>query len=404
MPPPFIMRLMEKKHEKFAFSDSEKQYMTQSYSKNDVRRMNNMLHDMQPNREPRRLRVLSSNLPLDVKSDMFRQLVDNETPKYEEWVERALKLPLEKFCERPCVSDSEFIRQARQCMDSTITGHLEAKHEVLRMICSWLNGGGKNGFAIGLEGRPGVGKTTFVRHALSESMQRPFCFICLGGASDAGGLLGHSYTYEGAVPGRLAECVSRCGVMDPIIYFDELDKISTSGKGDELVHALIHLTDPVQNDRIRDRYLHGIDLDLSRAVLVFSYNDASRVNPILLDRIKRIQLSSPTIDERLEICTKHIVPRILRQVSSADDLPMQVPREVVDYIIASNKDEGGMRSIEKKLNHVLSSYFLVRTYGSGEVLGLDPGTPLRLDVAFASSVLGSDDVWSTSHSHLAMYS
>lgn len=405
-PPPFIVRLGgSRSDDKTDFSDEEKRYM-QKLSSEENERLKKMIVDIRPNKEPRRLRVLRSNLPLPVKADIFRQLAETESAKYEDWVENALKLPLGKFTPRPDEGKhAEFIREARERMDAEITGHVDAKHEVLRLICSWLNNGGSTGFALGLEGEPGVGKTTFVKRALSSCMNRPFCFISLGGASDASGMLGHSYTYEGAVPGRLAECLTRCGVMDPIIFFDELDKISHTGKGEELVHALIHLTDPVQNDHIRDRYLHGIDLDLSRAVLVFSYNDPSRVNPILLDRIKRIRMNAPTSSQRFQICAQHLVPRIVTNTNPLSD--MRIPDDVIEFVIENNAGESGMRSIEKDLSHIISSYSLVKTYGSSDVLGLshEAGTEVRLDVPFARSVLLSLDVdRKASTSHLLMYS
>ena len=397
MPPPFIMRIVKNNMDsKVQFTTEEQQYM-QRFGKPERARMDELLQRMKPSTEPRRIRVLRSKLPIHVKADIFRQLADNETVKYEEWVEHALRLPYGKYTPPPKTKHPEFIQKARAKMDEEITGHDDAKHEVLRLICSWLNNGASSGFAIGLEGEPGVGKTSFVKRALSQCMGRPFCFIGLGGASDASGLLGHGYTYEGAIPGRLAECLTTSKVMDPIIYFDELDKISATGKGDELVHALIHLTDPIQNEHIRDRYLHGINLDLSRAVLVFSYNDASRVNPVLLDRIKRIRLNRPTNAQRMQICKNHLIPRALLNFPDSN---LTLSTEVIDYIVHKNERESGMRGIEKDIAHIIASYCLVQMYGSTEVLGLSLGMG-SLDLAFASSVLRHVDQCSTSH--LLMY-
>ena len=384
---------------KHSFTNAEREYIQDKCNKRERNKLEDMLVQMNPTNEPRRIRVLRSNLPMNVKADIFRSLADNDTPKYEEWVDHALRLPIGKYTKRPSIDDLEFIRRAEDKMNDEITGHDEAKQEVLRLICSWLTDGGSTGFAIGLEGEPGVGKTSFVKRALSAGMQRPFCFISLGGASDASGLLGHSYTYEGAVPGRLTECLTSSGVMDPIIFFDELDKISTTGKGEELVHALIHLTDPTQNSHIRDRYLHGLNLDISRAVLIFSYNDPSRVNPVLLDRIKRIQLKSPSHESRIEICKNHLIPRAMGGAVGT------LPRDVIDYIIEKNSLEAGMRGIEKDISHVVSSFALIKMYGSAAVLGLSRDTD-EIDLPFASAVLAPRDVLHDrmSTSHLLMYS
>ena len=402
-PPPFVLRLIKQNNSKTHFTKEEQDYMKQ-YGKKECRRLTDMIQNMTPLEEPRRLRVLRSNLPDHIKTDIFRQLADNETPKFEEWVERALRLPLNTFTPTPKRQQHrEIIRKAISIMDAEITGHEVAKHEVLRLICTWLNTGASTGFAIGLEGSPGVGKTSFAKRALARSMDRPFCFISLGGASDASCLLGHSYTYEGAVPGRLTESIVASERMDPVIFFDELDKISTSPKGEELVNALIHLTDPIQNEHIRDRYLHGIDLDFSRAVLVFSYNDPTRVNPVLLDRIKRIQLQTPKHDEKMTICRNHLIPRALSEFSG---LQLEFADNIVDFIVRKNAHEAGLRGIEKDIAHLVASYCLVKTYGSMEILGLAKKQEVDdfvLDIHFATAVLVPEAV-STTTSHLMMYS
>ena len=160
-----------------------------------------------------------------------------------------------------------------------------------------------------------VAATTFAKRALASAIGRPFVFIALGGASDAAFLTGHSYTYEGAIAGRLAESLRECKVSDPVIFIDELDKISKGSKGDEIANVLIHLTDREQNSHFRDKYFHGIDIDLSRAIFVFSFNSAKDVNPILLDRINVINMKTPSVEEKITICKKHLIPRAFRAAS-----------------------------------------------------------------------------------------
>ena len=395
-PPPLVMRILRGSDiSRSGFTAQEEAYL-QKYDKKEANRLRKLVASIAPIQEPRRLRVLRSNLPKLVKADIFRQLADNDTAKFEEWVERALKLPLEKMTPLPLEKPADLVARAHDVMEREITGHVEAKREVLCMLSNWINGGGGSGFAIGLEGEPGVGKTSFAKRALAKSMGRPFCFISLGGASDASGLLGHGFTYEGAVPGRLVECLTEARTMDPIIFFDELDKISTSSKGDELVHALIHLTDPVQNNHIRDRYFHGINMDISKAILVFSYNDPTRVHPVLLDRIRRIRMHSPSRQERIDICTNHLVPRAIA-LHPAHALHIAPP--LVEFIVDKNTHEAGMRGIEKDLSQVISSYCLASTLGSASVLGLSD--TVSLDLPFARGVLG--DAVVSAPKYLAMY-
>lgn len=384
MLPPLYVKMQAKKKDALTFTQEETDYMTKKLRSSEVLRMQKTLSSFLPSREPRRIQVLRSSLPRQVKYEIFRQLADNDSHKYHEWVDAALKLPIGIVSPRPAVEPAVFLKDALSKLDAQITGHAVAKQEVLRAICSWLQDGTGSGFAIGLEGEAGIGKTSFVKRGLSACVGRPFHFVSLGGASDASALLGHSYTYEGALPGRLAECLIRAKCCDPVIYFDELDKISTSAKGDELVHALIHLTDPIQKEHTRDRYFHGIDIDMSKAILVFSYNDPSKINPILLDRIKRIRMERPTTEERVEICEKHLVPRILGSICPT--LDVDLPREVVRFVVDRNSADAGMRSIEKDVAHIIGSYALVKMYGSASVLNLPPDRAKALDLAFAESL------------------
>ena len=370
----------------------------QRCDRHEAQSIRNMVADMEPLKEPRRLRVLRSQLPDAVKADVFRSLSQSDTPKFEAWVERALQLPLRNLTPRPKRGPAEVLERARCIMEDEIMGHVVAKREVLCLLSNWLSSNGHSGFALGLEGEPGVGKTSFAKRALAKSIGRPFCFISLGGSSDASGLLGHAYTYEGAVPGRLAECVTAAKTMDPIIFFDELDKISSCSKGEELVHALIHLTDPVQNSHIRDRYFHGIDMDFSRAILVFSYNDSARVHPVLLDRIRRIRLQSPDREGRVQIVNTHMLPRALSLYPSHH---IEVDPAVVSMVVDRNMNAPGMRGIEKDLDCVLSSYCLATTLGSAHVLGLNEGD-VRVDLAFATAVLGECRE-RKEHVHLSLY-
>ena len=391
-----------------AFTPDEENYISQQ-SRQERVKLHNMLttHASRDTSVPRRVRLLKSGLDTDLKISLFAKLANDMDPKFTNWVEQALKLPIGRYTPMPPrKTASAMLHTARRIMDAEITGHTPAKHEVLRILSNFVNGGGQAGFALGLEGPAGVGKTSFAKHALARGLNRPFCFISLGGASDASMLLGHSYTYEGAIPGKLTDCLTASKVMDPVFFFDELDKISTHPKGQELVHALIHLTDPVQNDHITDRYFQGINLDLSRAIFVFSYNDATRVNPILLDRIRRISMSSPSPTERLQICTKHIIPRALAK----SNCNVEIQDAVVNFIITRNKQDAGMRGVEKDIDLLVSSSALIETYGSTDILGVQTsarvpdrrsrGRGPLIDLAFASQLFPADDVQKP---HLAMY-
>ena len=108
------------------------------------------------------------------------------------------------------------------------------------------------GNVLAIQGPMGNGKTTLVKEGISKAIDRPFSFVALGGASDASFFYGHPYTYEGSHWGRIADILMTSKSMNPIIYFDELDKVSSTHKGDEIIHLLTHLTDPSQNNLFQD--------------------------------------------------------------------------------------------------------------------------------------------------------
>ena len=145
------------------------------------------------------------------------------------------------------------------------------------------------GNVFGIYGPPGIGKTTIIKDGLSKVLNRPFSFISLGGATDSSFLDGHSYTYEGSTWGKIVQILVDSKCMNPVIYFDELDKISDTPKGEEITGILTHLTDTTQNSQFHDKYFSEVSFDLSKCLFIFSYNDESKVNPILRDRMYRIQ-------------------------------------------------------------------------------------------------------------------
>ena len=302
---------------------------------------------------PRRFRVLNSELPN--QKEIFKRLDRCESPKYEQWDESALRIPLGNFSPPPVdISKpqlvSQYVENIRTIMDAEIYGQMNAKNEVMRMVCQWLKGEGK-AYSLALEGLPGIGKTTFAKSVLSKAFNRPFQFISLGGCSDSAFLTGHSYTYEGALHGRIVDAVISSGVMDPIIYFDELDKISKTAKGDEIVNTLIHLTDASQNNHYRDKYFHGINIDLSKAIFVFSYNNVKDVSPILLDRLNIVYMDPPTLDSKIKIAQLHLLPRIYTDCHMNVHFSESTLRDIVSRFT----QEAGVRNLERCLKRLVST-------------------------------------------------
>jgi len=314
--------------------------------------------------QPLRILVLKSNLPDNIKLMYFKEMELCETEKYVTRVRASINIPINIFAQTKKMRTKKFLDDALNRMEDCITGHCEAKREVLKLLCRWKHGSIGSMYGIGLEGKPGIGKTTFVNNAIKEATGLPMVFISLSGCTDATYLTGNIYTYEGSTYGRLVHGLIESKCSNPIIYFDELDKISNTEKGQEIVNTLISVIDPAQNSHIRDKYF-PFDVDFSKCMFIFSYNDPEKVSPILLDRIKRIQLETPTLCQKRIIVNKHIIPKYLSQFNSSYSLD----KEVIEKVLIKNSFEAGMRSTEKDIEHIISCAFLTKHYGSCSILG-----------------------------------
>jgi ATP-dependent Lon protease len=242
--------------------------------------------------------------------------------------------------------------------------------QILQMVGQWLSNPGAMGTAIAIKGPPGTGKTTLVKEGISKILGRDFAFIALGGTSDASFLEGHSYTYEGSTWGKIVSILQDCKCMNPVIYFDELDKISETPKGEEIAGILTHLTDTTQNNQFHDKYFCEVDFDLSKCLFIFSYNDESKVNPILKDRMYRIQTKGYENKEKLIIARKHLLPKIREQVNFKEE-DIIIPDTTLDYIISQNdfcKGEQGVRNLKRCLEIIHTKLNLFRLVKSDEKL------------------------------------
>ena len=305
---------------------------------------------------PLRFRVIESNLPDHVKMDILTKTEGGDvSPKYQAWIEGALQLPFGVFSPSPVSTPSQiraWLHEARALLDSEIWGQEKAKDETVRMLCQWASSGGSGSFALGLHGEPGIGKTSFVMRALSKVFERPFTCFGLGGLQDSSYLLGHSYCYEGSQCGQIASSLMRNKVMDGVYLFDEVDKVSKSPRGDEIGNTLIHLTDKEQNHVFKDKYFAGVNIDMSKALMVFSYNDESMVSPILLDRLTKIRFDMPTPKDKEKIAERHLIPKALLESGLSDEVTFSP--DAISALIDSTS-ETGVRHLDRAIRTVVNT-------------------------------------------------
>jgi ATP-dependent Lon protease len=239
-----------------------------------------------------------------------------------------------------------------EVLNESIHGHDYAKNQILKIIGQWMNGE-QTGYCFGFEGSPGVGKTSVAKKGLAKCLidengqSRPFAFIALGGSCNGSTLEGHSYTYVNSIWGRITDILMESKCMNPIIYVDELDKVSKTEHGKEIIGILTHLIDTTQNDCFQDKYYSGINLDLSKALFIFSYNDPDNIDRILLDRIHRVRFDNLTIDDKMIIVKDYILKEINEKMGFSDTV--QLTDEIIEYIIETYTLEPGVRKLKEVL-------------------------------------------------------
>lgn len=247
---------------------------------------------------------------------------------------------------------TNYISNVKEILDTSVHGHNEAKKQIERIIGQWINGK-QDGYCFGFEGPPGTGKTSLAKRGLSNCLKdekgnsRPFAMIQMGGDSNGSTIHGFNYTYVGSTWGGIVQILIDKKCMNPIIFIDELDKISRSEQGREIVGILTHLLDSTQNDCFQDKYFAGIDLDLSKALFILSYNDPDLVDKILLDRIHRIKFSNLSLEDKLVISNKHILPEVYNKMGLEDMIVLE--DETIKYIIDEYTSEPGVRKLKEIL-------------------------------------------------------
>ena len=260
----------------------------------------------------------------------------------------------------------DYLSKVEDKLKKSSFGHEEAKKLLLQIIGKWISNPSSQGTSFGLVGPPGVGKTLLAK-SVSKALDIPFVQITLGGQNDGELLHGHGYTYSGSQPGLIIKKMVEAGKSRCILYFDELDKSTLkNGNINEITSILIHLTDPNMNKTFQDRFFQGIEFPLDKVIMIFSYNDSSQVDPILLDRLNEINIKSYTTSEKIKIAKEFIIQELINSIGLQQEDWTHLTDEIIEYIIENYTNEAGVRDIKRYIEKIFLTLNLDKIYQRGE--------------------------------------
>lgn len=245
----------------------------------------------------------------------------------------------------------DFLSKMKQNLDNEIYGMDSVKNEIINVVCKFITNPSSNRNNIALYGAAGVGKSKFIK-VLSDTLKLPMKVISLGGIKDSSFFLGHGYVYVESGPGKILQNIIDSKISNPILYFDELDKVSETDNGKDIFSFLCYLTDPTQNNRFTDHYFYGMEFDLSKVFYVFTFNDIHKIDKILLDRLNIIKVNTPKDKDIITILEHHCIPEILNNIGIQKTVVF--PQSSIEYIMTFCKN-----SIDKSVTSGIREYYRI---------------------------------------------
>ena len=178
--------------------------------------------------------------------------------------------------------------------------------------------------------------------------------------------------------------------MNPIIYFDEIDKISES-KSREIFGILTHLLDEEQNDKFQDNYLSNINIDLSKVFFVLAFNDITNIDEIVSDRLKIIYINPPNLEDKLIICQNKMIPEIMNSIKLKNDLKIVISKELVEYLISKTQNEKGVRQLRKNIEKIFNRLNYDILIGNYDKLKIESSNELIITKTYIDNVIKKSD-------------
>ena len=260
------------------------------------------------------------------------------------YLETLIELPWKEI-----TKDNFDLKRAQKILDKDHFGLEKVKERIIEYLAVLKLKGDMKSPILCLYGPPGVGKTSLGK-SVAEALDRKYVRMSLGGVRDEAEIRGHRKTYIGAMPGRVVQNIKKANSSNPVFVLDEIDKLGTSHQGDPS-SALLEVLDPEQNETFYDNFLE-LDYDLSKILFIATANSLSTIQPALRDRMEIIEINGYTVEEKIEIATKHLLPKLLKNHGlKKTDLKLSKP--VIEKIITDYTRESGVRLLEKKIAKIV---------------------------------------------------
>ncbi len=295
----------------------------------------------------------------DEELNKFARL-STHSPEYSV-VHTYLKWITELPWKKPDLKEFDLV-QAKQTLDEDHYGLDKVKEQIIEYLAVVKLAKKVKGQILCFVGPPGVGKTSLGK-SIAKAMDREFFRLSLGGVRDEAEIRGHRRTYVGAMPGVIIQGLKRVGTKNPLIMMDEIDKMSNDFRGDPAA-ALLEVLDPEQNDTFRDHYL-DFNFDLSQVIFITTANTLNSIPRPLLDRMEVIELPGYTAYEKINIATKHLVPKVIKEHDLEDKISLKYNKSALERLIKEYTREAGVRGLERQIAKILRK--VVRKYLEGDI-------------------------------------
>lgn len=317
--------------------------------------------------------INNSTMSQSIKNSLLKKLnnFSHLEPKQEEWFEYILSIPFGKYSPPPIdiLNDdvSKYFTNVMDTLNKTVYGLSTVKEEIINYLAQTLTTKNPSPRILALQGSMGIGKTRIIRDGIAKVLNTPMQTFSMGGIKDSSHFVGFDFTYQGSKHGSVIQALIDSKVMNPIIFLDELDKISDCNDGEEVKNLLIHMTDPIQNHEFKDKYFDGINIDLSKVIFIFAFNDITRINPVLLDRLHIIKIEDPSDSDKLIISNNYVIDELLKNITLTRNDFVITNGALMEIIKKYSNRDSGIRSVKNCIQTILLKINTLKLLGKSTI-------------------------------------